>query len=80
MTILDPLEENGFYFDTSKHILNVDCPIMMLHADDDTIVPCFLGKKVLSFLFIYSILGLPTNVVGYELLELIVLINKSSKV
>lgn len=46
-TVLDPLEQNGFIFNTSKHIMNVDSPVMLLHAEDDSIVPYSLGEKVL---------------------------------
>lgn len=44
--VLDPLYENGFRFDTAVNILDVDPPIMLLHAEDDSIVPYGLGKKV----------------------------------
>ncbi|KAJ8968626.1 hypothetical protein NQ314_002206, partial [Rhamnusium bicolor] len=46
MTILNPLHKNGFIFDTATNILNVSCPIMILHAEDDHIVPFQFGKKV----------------------------------
>jgi abhydrolase domain-containing protein 12 len=46
-TIVKPLEKNGFLFDNSKHILNVECPILILSAEDDSIVPYRFGQKVL---------------------------------
>ncbi|XP_063911023.1 lysophosphatidylserine lipase ABHD12-like [Zophobas morio] len=45
-TILRPLEKNGFLFDTSKNILNVECPVMILCAEDDSIVPYKFGQKI----------------------------------
>ncbi|VEN34722.1 unnamed protein product [Callosobruchus maculatus] len=45
-TILDPLERNGFRFKTTENILSVDCPIMMMHAEDDNVIPWRLGFKV----------------------------------
>lgn len=50
VTVLDPLEKNGFVFDTAQHVLKVNSPIMLLHAEDDSIVPYNLGKKVTPFL------------------------------
>jgi abhydrolase domain-containing protein 12 len=45
-TIVKPLEKNGFLFDNSKHILNVECPILILSAEDDSIVPYRFGQKL----------------------------------
>lgn len=45
-TMLQPLEANGFYFLTSKHIELVDCPIMIVHAEDDDNIPYILGEKL----------------------------------
>ncbi|CAH1983499.1 unnamed protein product [Acanthoscelides obtectus] len=45
-TILDPLERNGFHFKTTENILSVDCPIMMLHSEDDDVIPWRLGFKL----------------------------------
>ncbi|KAG5898034.1 hypothetical protein JTB14_001745 [Gonioctena quinquepunctata] len=45
-TVLTPLEENGFLFRTSTNILSVDCPIMIMHAQDDNVIPFRLGKKL----------------------------------
>lgn len=53
-TILDPLEANGFYFNNMDNILNVDCPIMIFHAEDDSVVPYKLGKKVCNRLQLFS--------------------------
>lgn len=48
-TILDPLEKNGFHFRTIDNILDVDCPIMIMNAEDDAIIPYTLGAKVNPF-------------------------------
>ncbi|KAF5297378.1 hypothetical protein FQR65_LT01309 [Abscondita terminalis] len=45
-TMLNPLWKNGFRFETERHILNVDCPIMILHSKDDDIIPYSLGVKL----------------------------------
>lgn len=45
-TILDSLKMNGFRFETTEHILKVNCPIMILHAKDDNVIPYFLGEKL----------------------------------
>ncbi|KAF2896002.1 hypothetical protein ILUMI_10169 [Ignelater luminosus] len=45
-TMLDPLDEHGFYFRTSDNILMVDCPIMIVHAEDDSNIPSYLGEKL----------------------------------
>ncbi|CAH1113244.1 unnamed protein product [Psylliodes chrysocephalus] len=38
-TIIQPMIDNDFDFDSQKYIVDVDCPIMILHAKDDTIIP-----------------------------------------
>lgn len=45
-TIIDPFQYNGLEFDSCKHIAKVDCPIMILHAKDDTIIPAKFAAKV----------------------------------
>lgn len=45
-TILNPVRDNGFIFDTAKKIANVSCPVMILHAEDDSIVPYKFGEKL----------------------------------
>lgn len=46
LTIQDPLENNGFLFDTRKNILKVDSPIMIMHAEDDPIIPYTFGRTL----------------------------------
>lgn len=45
-TFQDPVEENGFVFDTISNIKQIDCPVMVVHAEDDIMIPYHLGKKV----------------------------------
>lgn len=40
------MQANDFKFQTDVHINNVDCPIMIIHAEDDGVVPFKLGQKV----------------------------------
>lgn len=46
---MEPLIENGFKFETDKHICNVNSPIIILHAEDDHVVPFKLGLKVNTY-------------------------------
>lgn len=46
LTIQDPLENNGFLFNTRVNILKVNCPIMIMHAEDDPVIPYTLGKAL----------------------------------
>lgn len=47
-TVVEPMQENGFIFKTDQHICNVDAPIMILHAEEDRVVPYKLGRIVCS--------------------------------
>ncbi|KAJ8944121.1 hypothetical protein NQ318_013303 [Aromia moschata] len=38
VTIINPIIENDLNFDSKKYIVDIDCPIMMLHAKDDDII------------------------------------------
>ncbi|KAL3285017.1 hypothetical protein HHI36_019145 [Cryptolaemus montrouzieri] len=44
--MVTPFAESGFLFQSDEYILNVDCPILMLHAEDDKTVPYSLGRKL----------------------------------
>lgn len=48
VTMLEPLETNGFSLNTNDYVLKVDCPIMIVHAKDDYTTPFSLGVKVLK--------------------------------
>lgn len=45
-SIVDPVINNGFIFQSDRYILNVDCSILILHAKDDRIIPFELGYKL----------------------------------
>lgn len=45
-TIVDPMFENNLRFQSDKHIATFPQPIMILHAEDDIVVPYKLGHKV----------------------------------
>ncbi|KAL1124721.1 hypothetical protein AAG570_001344, partial [Ranatra chinensis] len=42
----DAMYENGLQFETDKHLSKVKTPILILHAEDDVVVPFKLGLKV----------------------------------
>lgn len=45
--ILDPLVDNvDFNFDSLSRLPKVQCPLLILHAEDDPIVPFWLGKRL----------------------------------
>ncbi|CAH1263200.1 ABHD12 [Branchiostoma lanceolatum] len=63
----DGLEANNIYFESDKHVAAVTCPLLILHAEDDFIVPFRLGKKL------YEIAketrprdAGPVNFIGYD--------------
>ncbi|CAG9855888.1 unnamed protein product [Phyllotreta striolata] len=45
-TILDPLRKNGFLFETDRFIATLNCPVMILHAEDDYEIPVKFGRKL----------------------------------
>ncbi|XP_029038033.1 lysophosphatidylserine lipase ABHD12 isoform X2 [Osmia bicornis bicornis] len=44
--IVEPFYNNYLRFESDKHIEKIQCPIMILHAEDDGIVPFSLGEKL----------------------------------
>ncbi|CAG9763431.1 unnamed protein product [Ceutorhynchus assimilis] len=44
-TIVQPISEN-FNFDTDKYICSINIPVMIMHAEDDKVVPYKLGYKL----------------------------------
>jgi len=43
---VEPFYKNNLRFESDKHIIKIDCPIMILHAEDDGVIPVFLAEKV----------------------------------
>ncbi|KAF3420181.1 hypothetical protein E2986_09447 [Frieseomelitta varia] len=44
--IVEPFYNNYLRFESDKHIKKIQCPIMILHAKDDNIIPFALGEKL----------------------------------
>ncbi|XP_031779958.1 lysophosphatidylserine lipase ABHD12 isoform X2 [Nasonia vitripennis] len=44
--IVQPLYDNELRFESDKHIGKIQCPVMILHAEDDNVVPFSLGEKL----------------------------------
>lgn len=38
--------ENGLKFQSDRHLVRVKAPILILHAEDDLVIPINLGRKV----------------------------------
>ncbi|CAG9759725.1 unnamed protein product [Ceutorhynchus assimilis] len=45
-TILNPIKNNDMNFDSKSYIKDVDCPIMILHAEDDEIIPFKMATEL----------------------------------
>lgn len=43
---MDPVGENQLLFETDKHLGIIKSPVLILHAEDDMVVPFQLGKRV----------------------------------
>ncbi|KAK7073294.1 Protein abhd12b [Halocaridina rubra] len=43
---LDPLASSGIDFRSDDHIVHINIPVLILHAEDDLVVPFRLGKKL----------------------------------
>ncbi|KAL3285012.1 hypothetical protein HHI36_019140 [Cryptolaemus montrouzieri] len=44
--LLDGYENNGFLFNSSVHLSEIRCPIMIMHAADDRVIPFHQGIKL----------------------------------
>ncbi|KAK9510126.1 hypothetical protein O3M35_004974 [Rhynocoris fuscipes] len=47
---VEPVYENGFRFESDMHLSKVKSPIMILHAEDDIVVPLVLGEKLYEYI------------------------------
>ncbi|KAL3068087.1 hypothetical protein niasHT_038077 [Heterodera trifolii] len=47
-TIVHPLIQSGLRMNSDERIQRVACPILVLHAEDDHIIPVNLGKKLVK--------------------------------
>lgn len=43
---IDPIRDSGNEFKSDSHMTHIACPILILHAQDDAVVPIELGRKV----------------------------------
>lgn len=43
---IDPIRDSGTEFKSDIHITRIPCPILILHAQDDRVVPVELGRKL----------------------------------
>lgn len=43
---MDPVGENQLLFETDRHLGSIKSPVLILHAEDDMVVPFLLGKRV----------------------------------
>jgi pimeloyl-ACP methyl ester carboxylesterase len=43
---VDPVGENQLLFETDKHLGIIKSPVLILHAEDDMVVPFLLGRRV----------------------------------
>lgn len=51
---LKPLAASGIDFRSDDHIANINAPILIMHAEDDLVVPYALGRKVsMMFFFVF---------------------------
>lgn len=44
--MLDPIVSNDLNFDSASYVTNIDCPIMILHAKDDDVIPYEVASEV----------------------------------
>lgn len=45
-TILKPIYDNGFRFESDQHISEFRAPLLIMHAEDDRVIPLQLGYKL----------------------------------
>jgi len=45
-TLLEPFRTNGMDFNSKMYITDVDCPIMILHAEDDEFIPFQIATEL----------------------------------
>lgn len=46
----EPMYQNGLKFQSDRHLVKVKAPILILHAEDDLVIPIKLGLKVNKFI------------------------------
>ncbi|XP_013879073.1 lysophosphatidylserine lipase ABHD12 [Austrofundulus limnaeus] len=43
---LDAISANNIHFTSDENVNHISCPVLILHAEDDAVVPFHLGKKL----------------------------------
>ncbi|KAL6039414.1 hypothetical protein STEG23_012988 [Scotinomys teguina] len=43
---LDPITSSGIKFANDENVKHISCPLLILHAEDDPVVPFHLGRKL----------------------------------
>ncbi|KAK6328792.1 hypothetical protein J4Q44_G00007700 [Coregonus suidteri] len=43
---IDTISANGIRFASDENVVHISCPLLILHAEDDSVVPFHLGKKL----------------------------------
>ncbi|MPC51368.1 Monoacylglycerol lipase ABHD12 [Portunus trituberculatus] len=43
---IDPIRDSGNEFKSDSHIMYIPCPVLILHAQDDVVVPIELGRRL----------------------------------
>ncbi|XP_012229314.1 lysophosphatidylserine lipase ABHD12 isoform X2 [Linepithema humile] len=44
--IVEPFYKNNLRFESDKHIAKINCPVIILHAEDDGVIPIHLADKL----------------------------------
>ncbi|XP_076018782.1 lysophosphatidylserine lipase ABHD12 [Genypterus blacodes] len=57
---LDPITANNIRFASDENVNHISCPVLILHAEDDGVVPFHLGKKL------YSLASRSKSLSGYK--------------
>ncbi|XP_023677216.1 lysophosphatidylserine lipase ABHD12 [Paramormyrops kingsleyae] len=57
---LDAITANDIRFASDENMLHISCPVLILHAEDDGVVPFHLGKKL------YNIAAQSTSLNGHK--------------
>lgn len=63
---IEPLREIGIEFQSDIHIIHITCAVIILHAQDDKVVPIELGRKLVKA----AQLGRPSGAVPIKFIEL----------
>lgn len=52
--MVDSVVENGIVFDTEENLKDSRVPVLILHAQDDEILPYQLSEKVSVQIYLYN--------------------------